>query len=448
MSKYVVKGTPGDTSWFVKDRFGMFIHFGLYSMPARHEWVKKLECPTEEKYDLYFKHFNPDLLDAREWAKRAKAAGMKYAVLTAKHHEGFCLFDSQYTDYKVTNTPYGKDIVKEYADAFRAEGLRVGIYYSLLDWHHPDYPIDWMHPRRRDADAEEQNKGRDIKKYAEYMRNQVRELLTNYGDIDIFWFDFTYGKRPSKEVLASFYPPVTIKDWMVGKGANDWESEKLIKMMRDIRPNIIINNRTGIDQDIWTPEQSKPAGWVRHPQTDELVPWEACQTFSGSWGYFRDEMSWKTPRMLIELLINMVSYGGNMIMNVGPTARGCFDDRSINALSVYEKWMKFNGRSIYGCTMADPEFKAPDGCRLTQSADGKRIYLHLIEYPLRHLPLDGFGGKVEYAQFLHDASEILITESIKKEMGDATKEETSTVILQIPALQPDVTVPVIELFLK
>jgi len=163
MSSYKVKNTPGDVSWFMNDRFGMFIHFGLYAMPARHEWVKKLECPTEEKYDLYFKYFNPDLLDAKEWARAAKAAGMKYAVLTAKHHEGFCLFDSQYTDYKVTNTPYGKDIVKEYADAFRAEGLRVGIYYSLLDWHHPDYPIDWMHPRRRDADAEEQNKGRDIK---------------------------------------------------------------------------------------------------------------------------------------------------------------------------------------------------------------------------------------------------------------------------------------------
>ena len=448
MSSYKVKETPGDVSWFMNDRFGMFIHFGLYSMPARHEWVKKLECPTEEKYDLYFKHFNPDLLDAKEWARAAKAAGMKYAVLTAKHHEGFCLFDSQYTDYKVTNTPYGKDIVKEYADAFRAEGLRVGIYYSLLDWHHPDYPIDWMHPRRRDADAEEQNKGRDIKKYAEYMRNQVRELLTNYGDIDIFWFDFTYSERPSAEELKKYYPPVTIKDWMEGKGPEDWESEKLIKMMREIRHNIIINNRTGIDQDIWTPEQSKPIQWVRHPQTDELVPWEACQTFSGSWGYYRDEMSWKTPRMLIELLINMVSYGGNMIMNVGPTARGNFDERAEEALKVYEKWMKFNGRSIYGCTMAEPEFKVPDGCRLTQSMDGKRMYIHLLEYPLKALPLEGFGGKVEYAQFLHDASEIFITETIVKEMGDDTKDEKSKVYLQIPPLQPNQTIPVIELFLK
>ena len=152
--------------------------------------------------------------------------------------------------------------------------------------------------------------------------------------------------------------------------------------------------------------------------------------------------------MLIELLINMVSYGGNMIMNVGPTARGNFDERAEEALKVYEKWMKFNGRSIYGCTMAEPEFKVPDGCRLTQSVDGKRMYIHLIEYPLKALPLEGFGGRVEYAQFLHDASEILITEKIAKEMGDTTKEEKSKVILQIPALQPNQTIPVIELFLK
>ena len=445
MSSYKVMKTPGDTSWFLKDRFGMFIHFGLYAMPARHEWIKKLECTTEEHYDLYFKYFNPDLFDAKEWAKQAKAAGMKYAVLTAKHHEGFCLFDSKYTEYKVTNTPCGRDIVKEYADAFRAEGIRVGLYYSLLDWHHPEFTIDWMHPRRRDKDAEEQNKSRDIKKYAEYMRNQVTELLTNYGKIDILWFDFNYPNKPNVEGI---YPPVTLKDWMVGKGEDAWESEKLISTIRTLQPDIIINNRTGIDQDIWTPEQSKPSEWVKHPETGELVPWECCQTFSGSWGYYRDEMSWKSDRMLIELLINAVSYGGNMIMNVGPTARGCFDERAENALLVYAKWMRFNGRSIYGCTMAEPEFKVPDGCKLTQSEDGKRIYIHLIEYPLNFLALEGFEDKIEYAQFLHDSSEILITKKRVKEMGDETGQEKEVIFLKIPSLQPKVTIPVIELFLK
>ena len=197
MSSYVTRKTPGNTAWFTHDRFGMFIHFGLYSMAARHEWVKSNEQISDEKYDKYFRLFNPDLLDARQWAKSAKAAGMKYAVLTAKHHEGFCLFDSAYTDYKSTNTPYGKDIVKEYADAFRDEGLHVGLYYSLIDWHHPDFTIDWRHPRRNDPNAEEENKHKNMHVYAEYMRNQVRELLTNYGKNDIHWFDFTNTKKPA-----------------------------------------------------------------------------------------------------------------------------------------------------------------------------------------------------------------------------------------------------------
>ena len=153
MSSYVTRKTPGDTSWFVADRFGMFIHWGLYALPARHEWVKNLECIPEEKYQKYFEHFDPDLYDARAWAKAAKAAGMKYAVLTTKHHEGFCMFDSKFTDYKCTNTPAGRDLVKEYVDAFRAEGLKVGFYYSLIDWHHPHFTIDVLHPRRNDPDA-------------------------------------------------------------------------------------------------------------------------------------------------------------------------------------------------------------------------------------------------------------------------------------------------------
>ena len=164
---YSVRKTPGDTSWFVHDRFGMFIHWGSYAMAARHEWVKNRECTPEEHYNLYAKYFDPDLYDAREWAKKAKAAGMKYAVMTSKHHEGFCMFDSAYTDYKCTNTPAGRDLIREYVDAFRAEGLKVGFYYSLIDWHHPAFPIDRLHPRRKDPDAFEQNQGRDIKVYAE-----------------------------------------------------------------------------------------------------------------------------------------------------------------------------------------------------------------------------------------------------------------------------------------
>ena len=438
MSSYLTKKTLGDTAWFTHDRFGMFIHWGLYSMPARHEWVKHRECITEEKYDQYFKYFNPDLYDPKEWARQAKAAGMKYAVLTTKHHEGFCMFDSKYTDYKCTNTPAGRDLVREYVDAFRAEGLHVGFYYSLIDWHHPDFPIDRLHPRRFDADAMEKNKSRDMKKYAQYMRDQVTELLTNYGKIDILWFDFSYDYEPDKTGVMA-----------LGKNAADWEAEKLIATARSLQPGIIIDNRTGIKQDLWTPEQYQPTQWVRDAETGELVTWEACQTFSGSWGYYRDETSWKSPEMLVQMLINTVSVGGNLLMNVGPTARGCFDYRAEAALQAYADWMKYNSRSIYGCTMAEPELLAhcPNGCKFTQSQDGKRLYIHLFTYPFQSLELPGFEGKIDYAQFLHDGSELLCKEGVEL-MADGGNFKTTAPVIELPVVKPNVVVPVIELFLK
>ena len=436
MSSYVTRKTPGETEWFRNDRFGMFIHWGLYAMPARNEWIKHIECITDEKYDKYFKYFNPDMYDPKDWAKKAKAAGMRYVVLTTKHHEGFCMFDTKYTDYKCTNTQAGRDLVREYVDAFRAEGIRVGFYYSVIDWHHPDFTIDQIHPRRYDKDAFEQNQGRDMKRYAEYMRNQVRELLTNYGKIDILWFDFSYKKDPN-------YP-----DWMKGKGKEDWESEELIALARELQPGIIIDNRADIEQDLWTPEQYQMLEWVKHPKTGELVTWEACQTFSGSWGYHRDEASWKSPKMLIDMLINTVCIGGNLLMNVGPTARGYLDYRAEKALEVYADWMKYNSRSIYGCTMAEPEFKAPRGTRLTQSEDGKRLYIHLIEYPYAFLEFEGLGDKIDYAQFLHDGSEILYTVDSVDHFSEAHTEKAGLVAFKLPATQPNTLVPVIEVFLK
>ena len=355
MSSYVTKKTPGNTAWFTHDRFGMFIHWGLYSMPARHEWVKTRERTPEEVYDRYFQYFDPDLYDPKEWARQAKAAGMRYAVFTTKHHEGFCMFDSQYTDYKCTNTPAGRDLTREFVDAFRAEGIHIGFYYSLIDWHHPDFTIDVNHPRRDDPDAKEQNEGRDMHRYAEYMRNQIRELLTNYGKIDILWLDFSYNQRHGEGDKA----------WLGGKGKDDWESEELIKLARSIQPEIIIDNRAELEQDLWTPEQFQPTDWFRHPKTGELVTWEACQTLSGSWGYYRDEFTWKSPEMLIRMLINTVSNGGNLIMNVGPTARGYLDYRAEEALKVYADWMKYNSRSIYGCTKAEPEARTASGCTST-----------------------------------------------------------------------------------
>lgn len=439
MLNYPIHQTPGDTTWFRHDRFGMFIHFGLYAMPARHEWVKNREKITEEKYEKYFEYFNPDLYDPKQWAKQAKAAGMKYAVLTTKHHDGFCLFDSQYTSYKATNTSFGRDLVKEYADAFREEGLKVGFYYSLIDWHHPEFPIDPLHPRRDDENASELNENRDVKKYALYMRNQVKELLTNYGKIEILWFDFSYSGNNGKP-----------KEWMMGKGKDDWEAEELLAAARSLQPDIIIDNRTEIEQDLWTPEQYQPQNWLTHPKTGEFVTWEACQTLSGSWGYHRDEMTWKSPEMLIQMLVNTVSIGGNLLMNVGPTARGYLDYRAENALKVYGDWMKYNSRSIYGCTMAEERFRkvVPNGCKLTQSDDGKRLYIHLFEYPFSFLELPGLAGIFDYAQFVHDNSEILFTENKVEHFSEGRTSSDNILALTIPVVKPNVLIPVIELIIK
>lgn len=437
MSSYITKKTAGDTAWFEHDRFGMFIHFGLYALGARGEWFKSVETISDEKYDQYFRHFDPDLFDAKDWAKKAKAAGMKYAVLTTKHHEGFCLFDSQYTDFKSTNTPAKRDFVKEFTDAFRAEGLKVGLYYSLIDWHHPDYPIDVFHTRRNDPDGEEQNKTRSMERYRTYLHNQVRELLTNYGKIDIFWFDFTY---PNVAAIDNEFNQPMIRDykpWMPWTTPKSWDAEGLIKMMRELNPDLIINNRTGIPQDVTTPEQTLTSRWPKYPNTDELYTWEACHTFSGSWGYDRDEMSWKTPEMLIRVMLHCVCSGGNLIMNVGPTGRGCFDHRADAALETYAKWMKYNGRSIYGCTKAEPEFTPPIGTVLTQSEDGRRLYIHLLEYPYSELKMENMAGKVDYVQFLHDASEIQFRE-----------KRDGSVHFLVPGIKPEQTVSVLEIFLK
>lgn len=425
-------------AWFVQDRFGMFIHWGLYALPARHEWVKSREEIGDDSYQAYFEHFDPDLYDPRDWAARARKAGMKYVVLTAKHHEGFCLWDSQVTDYKATNTPGGRDLIKPFVEAFRAEGLKVGFYYSLIDWHHPDFTIDVHHPQRNHPEAAALNQGRDMRRYAAYMRDQVRELLTGYGKIDVLWFDFSYPNR-------------TYKD-LAGKGHKDWESEKLLALVRELQPDVLVNNRLdvldvlGVPPDITTPEQFLP----RQPPRvlDQAVTWESCHTFSGSWGYHRDETSWKSPEQLVQLLVDNVAMGGNLLMNVGPTGRGTFEDRAKAALEVYGRWLELHGRSIYGCGPAGAEFQVPRDCRLTRN--GNRLYVHLFAWPFRHLHLDGLGGKVAYPQLLHDASEVKRLEPTNPALGGNTHVPLTagTLTLELPVRRPDVTVPVVELFLK
>jgi alpha-L-fucosidase len=408
--------------WWTDARFGMFIHWGLYSLGARHEWLKHNEHMNNEEYQKYFERFNPDHFDPHKWARAAKAAGMKYVVLTTKHHEGFCLFDSKYTDYKSMNTPAHRDLVKEYLQAFREEGLKVGFYYSLLDWHHPDYTMDDAHPLTQtdttQANYDKLNKGRDMNKYRAYLHNQVKELMSNYGKVDILWLDWSWDKG-SKH----------------GKWGKDWDAVHLLKMVRQLQPGIIVNNRLGLYEysdggDFETPEQ------VSTKELDKYKghTFETCQTFSGSWGYYRDENSWKTHRQLLDLLISSVSNGGNLILNVGPTARGEFDYRATNALDSLAHWMHANSQAIYDCTLAPDTYKAPDGTKLTYNPKTKKLYVHLYDYPESgKLTLPGYAGKVKYAQFLNDYSEL-------KYAANGNDVE-----LTLPKKKPPYDIPVVEL---
>jgi alpha-L-fucosidase len=420
--------------WWTDARFGMFIHWGLYALPARHEWVKKNERMTDAEYQKYFDAFNPDLYDPREWARQAKQAGMKYAVITSKHHEGFCLFDSKFTDYKATSTPARRDLLKQWVEAFRAEGLKVGFYYSLLDWHHPSYTVDRNHPQSGATDQEYDalNRGRDMAVYRQYLKDQVRELLTNYGRIDVIWLDYSFASGKH------------------GKSRDDWDSVNLLKMVRELQPQIIVNDRLDLldvpgGWDFRTPEQFKPREWVT--MNGQRVPWETCQTFSGSWGYYRDETSWKSPAQLIELLIDSVSKGGNLLMNVGPTARGTFDQRALERLAAFGQWMKVNSASIYGCTQAPDAIKAPASTLLTYNPRARKLYVHLLTWPMGEMVMEGMAGKVQYAQLLHDASEVRM--STRKDTTWINEDSKSgDLVLRLPVLKPNVEIPVVELQLK
>lgn len=439
MSDDPIRASAGDTAWFQQARFGLFIHWGLYALPARHEWVRHNEKIATPDYDRdYFPRFDPDLYDPQAWADLAAEAGMGYFVATAKHHEGFCLWDSAHTDYKATNTPAKRDLIRPLCDAMRARGLHAGLYYSLLDWHHPDCVIDPHIGPHRELPPEQRaamNQGRDQRRYAAYMRDQVTELLTKYGDIDIMWFDFSYPKADGS-----------------GKGHKEWESEELLKTVRRHRPRIILDDRLDLPLDrpdtwdIKTPERFQPEAWVR--VGGQRVVWEACQTIGDSWGYHRDEATWRSVDQLVRMLIDTVSKGGNLLLNVGPTARGDIDPRAVDRLKGIGRWMKHHARAIHGCTQAPAEWTPPADCRYTWNPQTRRLYLHLNAWPFANaVRLKGLGGRIAYAQFLHDASEVK-REGLEgwQTATDAANDQDA--FIRLPTVRPDVTVPVVELYVK
>lgn len=389
------------TEWFRQARFGMFIHWGLYSIPGKGEWIRSHQKLSIEEYQPYFEAFNPTKYNPREWAKAAKQAGMKYIVLTAKHHDGFCLFDSAYTEYKSTNTPIGKDLVKEFVEAVREEGLKVGLYFSLIDWYHPDFPKygDLNHPMRDNEAFKDEVI--DFDNYLTLMHNQVEELVTNYGKIDILWFDYSYED-------------------MVGE---KWRAAELIDMVRKHQPDVIVDNRletsgegfgsivtdaiNSYSGDFVSPEQILPHEGIRNYKGD-FIPWELCLTMNNNWAYNPTDKLYKPSKVLIRKLVECVSKNGNMILNVGPDALGVMNEESLSILNDFSKWMEKNNESIYGSGYA--ELPKPEWGYYTQKDNV--IYAHIFEQPIGPIVLPGLSeDKIKRMSFLHDGSEVMISKS-------------------------------------
>ena len=367
----IAMAAAGDTrlDWWREARFGMFIHWGLYAVPAGEwngrtdygEWIRSNAKIPLDVYDQFRPRFNPAAFNPDEWVRLAKQAGMKYIVITTKHHDGFGLFDSAQTDWDVTATPYGRDILKQLAAACAREGIRLCFYYSIMDWHHPDYlpRRDWEAPSRSSA-------GADFERYVHYMKAQLKELLTGYGPIGVLWFD--------------------------GQWEGTWTNDRgrdLYDYVRALQPAIIINNRVGrsggsvgLDKsqgqlgDFGTPEQEIPATGV--PGLD----WETCMTMNRNWGYNKADKDFKPPRELIRNLVDIASKGGNFLLNVGPTADGAFPPESVDRLTAIGAWMAVNSASIYS-TEASPFPSLPWGRCTARRLDREttRLYLHVFDRP-------------------------------------------------------------------
>lgn len=420
------------TQWWRDARFGMFIHFGAYAVPARGEWVKSNERLTTEQYQKYVDAFYPADFDAKKWAKIAKAAGMKYAVLTAKHHDGFCMFDSKLTDYKISTRFDGRDIVREFLDAFRAEGLKVGLYYSLIDWHHPDYPNVGNHPQRGDKEYAKRSFNWD--NYLKYMHGQVEELVRDYGRIDIMWFDYSFDEYQGEK----------------------WKAKELVAMVRKYQPWIIIDNRLTINEgtrtsgrivteygDFETPEQGIPDEGLKD-RYGNPIPWETCLTLNNNWGYHEFDKNWKSPEVIIHSLVNCVSKNGNLLLNVGPDARGNIPDESVRILAEVGKWMQKNGESIYGCgasTLTRPEWG-----RFTQK--GNILYAHWMYPHIGAINIKGAGDKVSGVYMLSTGAELPAEKSWwgNSEAGNFFVNVNSPVYMTFPL--PDLTDTVIKIVLK
>ena len=357
MSKKRVVPRAKRLRWFQEARFGLFVHWGLYSQVGRHEWAMNRERISPEEYEPLADTWKPKRGAPRAWARLARQAGMRYVVLTAKHHEGFCLWDTHETDYSAPRRGPGRDLVAEYVEACRGEGLKVGLYYSLMDWHHPDGTRSWKHARAR-------------RRFMDYTSAQVRELMTGYGRIDLLWYDYA---------------------WPL-KGAKAWESVKRNAMVRRLQPHILINNRGWTEEDFGTPEEKVEAA-------QRGRAWEACMTFNGAWGSMPCARDWRSARDVLRLLRECAGGGGNLLLNIGPAPDGSVPPEAVERLVPVGKWLARHGEAVYGkVDRTDGRFEfMPCGEWTTK---GRTAYFWVFNWPGREIAIGGLRAKVRRASLV------------------------------------------------
>jgi len=399
---------PDRLQWFREAKFGLFIHWGVYSMIGREEWARQiLRIPLAE-YQYYADNFDPVSFDPDEWAALAKEAGVKYVIITSKHHDGFAIFDSAYTDYDIMHAKYGRDILGPLAASMKKASIPLGFYYSIMDWHHPDYLP------RRDWEMDRPTTGADFGRYMDYATNQVKELVTKYDPV-VLWFDGEW--EHSNEEQRAF---------AIGK------------MLLAMKPALLINDRLFKREpgygDFGTPENYVPATGLRNADGTPRL-WEACYTMNwNGWGYNRYETEFHSASQLIRQLIEIVSKGGNLLLNVGPQPDGRIQADFEARLRRIGEWLRTNGEAIYGTT-ASPFGRLPFFGRAT--VKGSTLYVHVMGWPAdRRIVLPGLRNVVRKAYLLADRSKVV-----------AVSRTAKDVVVRLPArpLDPDATVVALEL---
>ncbi len=412
-------------SWWRNARFGMFIHWGLYAVPAGEykgkrskgtgEWIQSWANIPREDYEQFTKQFNPAKFNAADWVRAAKDAGMQYLVITSKHHDGFSLFDSKVSNYDIVDsTPFRKDPMAALSRECRRQGVHFCFYYSIMDWHHPSQYVDAPGKNRTAGDGQNKILPDQRDAYIQYMKTQLKELVTQY-DPDVLWFDGEWT------------------DWWTEQDGKD-----LYNYIRSLKPSIIVNNRVGKGRqgmqglnkgpgyagDFGTPEQEIPSTGL--PGVD----WESCMTMNNTWGFVSYDQNWKSAQTLIRNLVDIASKGGNYLLNVGPTAQGVIPEASVTRLREIGRWMKVNGEAIYG-TGPSP-FKSPVWGRATQK--GNRLYLAVFNWPDGQLSVPALKNKVRRAYLLSDPGKDLKVD-----------QETGSISIRLPEAAPDPTASVLAL---